>query len=256
MSTGLNSLLNAATSANPSKDTNERWIQLYPVNGYDWRDKLHARATGHIENGWRLNFPFYIPMMISAHLHIEPEFRKYNSEDNIVKLLLGECVNLPFDVALLIRSLADCYMFIEKSPYEISIAMCDAIHNHIYRYVDASNIGTQHDSELVGKWSKSFRELSDYAAPNLLKTCIGKDGIPSLFKFGGVHVGLVVANYIFWTYRQEAFLAYSEKCSELLGKIPNQLEDKELEQNNYWARLLGQMIHRAELIDSGRYNIG
>ena len=246
MGNGLDILMSAATI-----DTSNRWNQLSLVRGAGWHRALtDNKVYGTDEHNWC----YYVPLMISTHLYLEHRLSEDDYEIPVAKFLCGKSgAQFPLNDALLIIGLAEAYQSLEGMNDDISAALCEKIYRNLYRVQDADGRGSRQISMGLSTtlWNE-LHDLQDKSWDYIAKVCLTKRGVPSMFTNGGLHVGLVLANYTMW-YKGYKFLSADGDRRWTLDPLAVQNQQGIDESSPYWEELIRVCMASAFDFDGERY---
>lgn len=188
----------------------------------------------------------YVPYMVIPHLVLEFGYESNYHPNNMALYLNGTYPNhirLELYESQLVHGLADAYRYQNPASnmYNVSDAMCRSIYKCLYRSIDQEFRYLNSGIEMYDVISK----LQNTSHAECLEYCLGKKYIPSMFKAGGLHVGLILVNFILWQYSDhKVFSTYFLPRGELdiiRDTITDGLDTKE-----FWEQLASDCIVSVE----------
>ena len=184
----------------------------------------------------------YVPYMVIPHLVLEFGYESNYHPNNMALYLNGTYPNhirLELYESQLVHGLADAYRYQNPAGnmYNVSDAMCRSIYKCLYRSIDVQSLYLYS----VNERHEVLRELQNTTHAECLEYCLGKNYIPSMFRMGGLHVGLVLANFILWQYSDhKIFSTYFLPRGEL-DSIRNTIT-KGSDTKEFWEQLASDCI--------------
>lgn len=191
-------LLDAATASCTTKDIAGVASDIFMI-----RRPLIADVSEMIvqyEDG-SYNWEYFIPYMICSHYELEFGTGYVPTPKQIASYLNGgeDCI-AAFGLyeAQLIHGLADAYYYQDPATnfYNVSMAMCENVYKCLYRSIDRSYMNLQSGYKPI----KLLQDIQNTSIQDCLKYCLDGRYLPNMFKAGGLHVGLIIVNFILWQY--------------------------------------------------------
>ena len=144
-------------------------------------------------------FMHHVPMMIMSHMRLQNPENIYSAKDIMLYLAGDQPLNINVYEAMLIHGLVSAYNRVSPEDYveNVCVALCDDVYRNVYHAIHKNYPGTAQAGDLRYQMLHKLNE-KDIDKKDILRLCLSRSGIAGMYRQGGLHVGIVVANHLLW----------------------------------------------------------